>query len=306
VEAALIRESQPGDRARQSPVQLEDARAVAEPLEASTICPGQCLTADLDDRPGAGVEDVGPGWRELGEAAHRLVQNQLSPQTSQQRDQGPRDRRRSTFGHGPGGGVAGDQKDDPKGRGERILQRLNAVGGAADEEGSGFCSIECIAGQTHRRTPGRKAKTAEDEGVTRPTQRSQGVVQKFIDVPEEWLHHPAVGRAIAPQLGGGLLHRRPQDHGGPIIERVGHGCGRGHPTKAVVLEPQAAKEGRQHPQGVGRRTDVVAKAWQGQLGGAGAPSGLGGGLDHPNPQASLQKVNGGSQAVGPRADHHHV
>ena len=67
--AALAR--LPGNRAVERPVDLEDARAVAESLEFAAVAGRQAVAGDRDEFPGSDVEEDDAGGREITQGGDR-------------------------------------------------------------------------------------------------------------------------------------------------------------------------------------------------------------------------------------------
>ena len=99
----------PRDRAVQRPVELEDARAEAEPRESTRGPQGECRTHDGGERLRGRVKQHRAGGHHVAYRRDRMIDLDLPTERTQFRGEGGSDGRRSSTDHRPADGVGGVQ-----------------------------------------------------------------------------------------------------------------------------------------------------------------------------------------------------
>ncbi len=138
--------------------------------------------------------------------------------------------------------------------------------------------------------------------MARNPERRQRVGEKTVRIDEkrrdELAIRAAIFVAIRVEVGERVVEPATQDHRGSVVERMRHRRGRLDPAEAVVGEGQAAQPGRQDPERMDRRADVVDEARQRRFGAARAAAGPALRLEHHDLRAGLGDADRGGQAVG--------
>ena len=158
----------PRDRPVERPVDLEDARSVAEPLRPAPCPPGQPVAGDRDE--------LARRRRRTGRHAPRgrsasvvdpMAGDDLAAGRLQLGDERRRHGRRAAADHRPADRVGIGREDEPERGAQRAIEVEHRVGGDPGEERPGRLVPEPAAGQPARRAERRQPEPGERQRVAR-------------------------------------------------------------------------------------------------------------------------------------------
>jgi hypothetical protein len=144
--AAAIRRP-PGDGARQGPVQLVGAGAVAKSAQPASIALGERVARDLQELARGEIAQDGAGGGQVAKRGDAGVHLDGSAEGTQVSRQGVGDGLGSARRDGPTPGVAGDAQDEAEGRAAGALQGEPGVRRQPGEERASPRRLEVATGE---------------------------------------------------------------------------------------------------------------------------------------------------------------
>ena len=204
----------PRDGAVQCPIDLENARAVPEPLRTAPRVRRQPVARDGDELAGGDVEQDRPSLRQLGEAVHPVAGDDLATQRGQLRDERVCDRSRATARHRPADEMGEDREDEPERGAQRPVQPQHRMGGNPGEERLCRRIPKAAAGEALGRPQRRQAEPGKPQRVARQVEdRPQELAREIVRTSHEWAEGP--GPRTSVMGAEPVLHRSqgPFEHG---------------------------------------------------------------------------------------------
>ena len=296
----------PGDRAVEGEVELEDSGAVAEAPQSTPVAGGQGVRGDRGELARVGVEEEDARGGQVGGGADAEAGVHDPAQRREVTREGARDRDRAAARDRPLLYMGREREDQRQRRGRRVGQRQDRVRGAASPQGARRHVAERGACKPGRWPQRERPEADELRRPRRPAERAQDVGEQGVRILEQRGDEPAPGGGVHAEFVAGSLDRAPQQHGRSVVERVGNRGPGADPLEPVLGQRQAAEEGREDAQRMGRGAHVVQEAGQGEFGRPGAPADRVGTLVHGDLRAGAREFYRGCEPVGARTDHHCV
>jgi hypothetical protein len=190
----------PRDRAVERPVELEDPRAVAEPLVDPAGPRGQAVARDPDGGARRRVEDDRPRRRQLRQVRDASTRLDRPAEGAQLGGQPFGNGRRAATDHRPADGMGVEPEDEPERRGQRPVKIDHRMSRQAAEQGAGRLLAK---GQPRERRRGKQrghAEPGEGERMSRRVEhRSEELPAEMVGVGHERPEQPAPGRPVPPE-----------------------------------------------------------------------------------------------------------
>ncbi len=290
----------PGDGPVERPVHLEDARAVAVPLEQAPIRRRQPAPGHPQEGARRQVAEADARWhivdgRDFG-ADRKLAPER--PEIARKRVGKPL---RTALREDPSMGVAERGQDESERRRRTSVERQHPVGRDAGKQRA----------RVRRRKEARDARgglqrappePCDGQRVTRYSQRREHCIFEPRPCRDGRANRRAVDRRVRSESSGRCLDRPFQDRGGAVVQRVRDRARRFDPLDAVLAERHRSEKRRRAGKRVNGRADVVRESRQRQLGGSHAPADRVARLVDPHPAAGSREDDGRGQAVRPGTD----
>jgi hypothetical protein len=267
------------------------------------------------DPPGHPVaDDAGGGRRgdvehhdvrgpELLQRAHGHPGLHLRAVLGQQCGDRPADGRRSALGHRPAVPVRGRAERHADRRGRRGAEGPECMGGDAGEQRP---RLRCRPPPREDRRRQHRVRAEAGQLHRMPRHMQQGPEEVLRDVVEASRERPEEAAPALPvrsEPTGRLVDRPPDRRATAAVQGVGPLDVRPSPGQPVRREVEGAGEGRVDGQRMEGRALVVDESGQRENAAAGPAPDRVRGLQHRDPDAGSSKGEGGSEPVGPAADH---
>ena len=261
------------------------------------------IAGDPRRRGGRDVQHHDVRRAELSERLHPHARLESCTHTLEQRDHRAADRGRSTFGDRPAVAVCRRAEGHADRRGHRRAERPEGMGRDAGEQRPRLLGRPA-ASEHRRRQRGEQAEPGQLERVLGHVQhRSHEIGGDVVEALSERSEHRLPPPAVRSEPVRGRLDRLVGRGAGAAVERVRVLNLWPAPRQPVRAEVEATGKCRVDGQRVSGRALVVKQAGKGQLAGAGAASQRVGRLQHGHVDALGRQGEGGSEPVGPAADH---
>ena len=293
----------PWDAALDGEVDLERPRAVA--VAGQCACdPGRHpIPGDPRRRGWRNVEHDDVGRVELGQRVHAHASLKPRAGAFEQRDHRAADRCRPAFGHGPAVAVRRRAEGHADGCRHRRAEGSQCVCRDSREQRARR-SGRPAASQDRGRQGRVEPEPGQGERVLGHVQhRAHEVGGDVIEPLGERAEHRLPAPPVSSQAGRSLLHRAVGRGPGIAVERVGVLNLGPAPRQPVATEVEAAAERRVDGQQMSGRALVVQQPGEGQLARAGSAAQRVGRLEHRDLDAFGSEHQGGSEPIGPAADH---
>jgi len=291
----------PRHRRTQSEIYLKNTGTIAIRLQPISVGSGQALCRDFQKLARGEVTKDGARRRKLSERFDARGRNNFTAQGAEMRGKSVGQLLRASGDDGPTDGVGADHQPHGETGGSKTGQRKHAVRGGSGKQGASTFGKELALGETGGAANGADAKGGEQERMMKAN-GAQDRVHQTIASADEGLEKFFVRVGIRPESFGGGFDAAFGDDRSAVVERMGKGRLRMSKLDAVAGERQGLQKRRDECEGVDSGADVVDKAGLGERGGTHATAD--GRLRFVNAHgpASLRENDGGSEAVGARAD----
>jgi hypothetical protein len=117
--------------------------------------------------------------------------------------------------------VRREQEDEADRRRQRALEREHRVRGAAGEERPRPVLPEAPAREPGRGAHAEEPEAQQPEGVIRPPERRDHVLEEAFRLADERRHEALVRASVGAHASRRVGERAAQEHGGLAVERVG-------------------------------------------------------------------------------------
>jgi hypothetical protein len=291
----------PRDRPVERPVELEDARAVAVPLEAPAIAVRQPVARNAQQLARRDVDQHRRGVAQLVERLDAAPGLHRPAGAAQLGGEGLGQALRSATGDRPADRMGTHAEDEPEGGGRGRAERQEGVRAAAGEQGTRPLALEARAGKRPRRADPAEAEAGHGERVAGRAERAEELAEEGVGVANERGEEAAVGGLVVAQLARRPIDLPMEDYSRPVVEGVGE-----WDVGVNEIERKLAQEGRGERQRVDGRAGVVHVARERQLGGAAPAPHRVLALEHGDAATRAGERDGGRQPVWARADHEGV